>query len=88
MDQLNKQAATEPSHLRRRLFRGVPAGIGVLLAVQAKTALGAGVCISPSAMMSGNASPRPGDGSVCSGGRSPGFWKVPQHLRADVHLFQ
>ena len=62
---------------RRRLFRGAAAGAGVLLTVHAKTALG-GVCKSPSAMMSGNTSPRPGDGSVCSGGRSPGFWKVPQ----------
>ena len=65
---------------RRRLLRGASAGAGVLLTVHAKTALG-GVCKSPSAMMSGNASPRPGDGSVCSGGRSPGFWKVPQHLQ-------
>ena len=65
---------------RRRLFRGAAAGAGVLLTVHAKTALG-GVCKSPSAMMSGNTSPRPGDGSVCSGGRSPGFWKVPQHFQ-------
>ena len=65
---------------RRRMFRGAAAGAGVLLTVHAKTALG-GVCKSPSAMMSGNASPRPGDGSVCSGGRSPGFWKVPQKFQ-------
>ena len=65
---------------RRRLFRGAGAGVGVLLTVHAKTALG-GVCKSPSAMMSGNTSPRPGDGSVCSGGRSPGFWKVPQKFQ-------
>jgi hypothetical protein len=66
---------------RRRLFRGVAGGTGVLLAVHAKTALGtgvSGVCQSPSAMMSGNTSPRPGSGVTCSGGRSPGFWKVPQ----------
>ncbi len=62
---------------RRRLFRGVSGG--VLLAVQAKTALGGGSCKSPSAMISGNTSPRPGDGTVCSGGRSPGFWIQPQH---------
>ena len=29
-------------------------------------------------MMSGNTSPRPRGGVTCSGGRSPGFWKVPQ----------
>ena len=66
---------------RRRLFRGVAGGTGVLLAVHAKTALGTGVsgaCQSPSATMSGNTSPRPGSGVTCSGGRSPGFWKVPQ----------
>jgi hypothetical protein len=66
---------------RRRLFRGVAGGTGVLLSVHAKTALGTGIsgaCQSPSAMMSGNTSPRPGSGVICSGGRSPGFWKVPQ----------
>ena len=66
---------------RRKLFRGVAGGTGVLLSVHAKTALGTGVggvCQSPSATMSGNASPRAGSGVVCSGGRSPGFWKVPQ----------
>lgn len=68
-----------PSPGRRRLFRGAAGGAGVLLSVHAKTALGGGICKSPSAMMSGNASPRPGDGSVCSGGRSPGFWKQPKH---------
>lgn len=63
---------------RRRLFRGAAGGAGVLLTVHARTALGGGVCKSPSAMMSGNTSPRPGTGVTCSGGRSPGFWKVPQ----------
>lgn len=63
---------------RRRLVRGAVAGAGVLFAVQAKTALGVGTCQSPSAMISGNTSPRPGTGVTCSGGRSPGFWKVPQ----------
>jgi hypothetical protein len=64
---------------RRRLFRGVGGGAGVLLAVSAKSALGSGgVCQSPSAAMSGNTSPRP-PGSTCSGGLSPGYWKVPQH---------
>ena len=69
---------TLPSVSRRRLFKGVAGGTGVLLAVHAKTALGAGACRSPSAMMSGNTSPRPRGGVTCSGGRSPGFWKVPQ----------
>lgn len=66
---------------RRRLVRGAAAGVGVLFAVQAKTALGGGVCQSPSAMISGNQSPREGDGTQCSGGRSPGFWKVPQKFQ-------
>ena len=82
-DKITGSAALANSGLsisRRRLFRGAAGGAGVLLTVHAKTALG-GVCKSPSAMMSGNTSPRPGDGSVCSGGRSPGFWKVPQHFQ-------
>ena len=65
---------------RRRLFRGAAGGAGVLLTVHAKTALGSGLCKSPSAMMSGNTSPRPNSGITCSGGRSPGFWKVPKHF--------
>jgi hypothetical protein len=67
-----------PNHLRRKLFKGLPAGVGVIMAVQAKTALGTAICQSPSAMMSGNTSPRSGGPTSCSGGRSPGFWKVPQ----------
>ncbi len=69
---------TLASSARRRLLRGGTGGVGVLLAVSAKTALGGTVCQSPSAMMSGNTSPRPA-GSTCSGGLSPGYWKVPQH---------
>lgn len=72
------QGGTLPSASRRRLVRSVAGGAGVVLSVHAKTALGAGVCKSPSAMMSGNTSPRPNSGITCSGGRSPGFWKVPQ----------
>ena len=71
---------TLPSVSRRRLFKGVAGSTGVLLAVHAKTALGAGACRSVSATMSGNTSPRPRGGVTCSGGRSPGFWKVPQHF--------
>jgi len=67
-----------PNQLRRKLFRGASGGVGVFLAVQAKTALGGSICQSPSARMSGNTSPRPGGPAPCSGGRSPGFWKVPQ----------
>ncbi|MBB5205712.1 hypothetical protein HNQ51_003039 [Inhella inkyongensis] len=71
------QPAGAPANApRRRLFGGVAGG--VLVAVPAKTALGA-VCKSPSAMISGNTSPRTGDGSTCSGGLSPGFWMTPQH---------
>jgi hypothetical protein len=79
--EVSAAAGTPVQASRRRLFRGVAGGTGVLLSVHAKTALGtgvSGVCQSPSAMMSGNTSPRPGSGAVCSGGRSPGFWKVPQ----------
>lgn len=61
----------------RRRFIGAAGGVGVLLTVQAKTALGAGICQSPSAAVSGNTSPRPDD-QTCSLGRSPGFWKQPQ----------
>lgn len=75
---------TEPKHtdspnqLRRKIFRGAYGGVGVLMAVQAKTALGAGVCASPSAILSGNTSPRPDTGTSCAGGFSPGYWKQPQ----------
>lgn len=61
----------------RRRFIGAAGSAGVLLAVQARTALGAGICQSPSAAVSGNTSPRPND-ETCTGGRSPGFWKQPQ----------
>lgn len=67
---------------RRRLVSGVASGAGVLLSVQAKTALGSTVCQSPSAAISGNTSPRPGGPTSCTGGRSPGFWKVPQHFNS------
>lgn len=69
----------QPDQRRRKLFRGVSGGVGVLMAVQAKTALGAGVCASPSAILSGNTSPRPGTGISCAGGNSPGYWKQPQN---------
>ncbi len=72
--------ANGPNVGRRRLFRGVAGGTGVLLSVHARTALGGGICKSPSQILSGNTSPRPGDGSTCSGGRSPGFWMQPQHF--------
>lgn len=65
---------------RRRLLTGTTAGAGVFLAMQARTSLGTTACKSPSAMISGNTSPRPGNVNTCSGGRSPGFWKQPQHF--------
>lgn len=67
---------------RRRLFKGVAGGTGVLLSVHAKTALGTTVCKSPSQIFSGNTSPRPDNGTSCSGGRSPGYWVQPQHFGA------
>jgi len=75
----------QPNLLRRKLFQGAYAGVGVLMAVQAKTALGCQCVPSPSAQISGNTSPRPGPGTTCVGGRSPGFWKVPQHFDQWVH---
>jgi hypothetical protein len=78
MRTLRTHKSENPNQLRRKLFRGASGGVGVLLAVQAKTALGTAICQSPSAMMSGNTSPRPGGPVSCTGGRSPGFWKVPQ----------
>lgn len=66
---------------RRRLVTGAVGGGGVLLTVYARTALGATICRSPSAMISGNTSPRPSDNLPCSGGRSPGFWKQPQKFQ-------
>lgn len=64
---------------RRRLFRGAAGGGAVLLATQARTALGQTACESPSANFSGNASPAQAP-LPCTGGRSPGFWKQPQHF--------
>lgn len=66
---------------RRRLFRGLGGGAGVLMAVSAKSALGGTLCQSPSAMMSGNVSHQPANTS-CSGGLSPGYWVQPQHFDA------
>jgi hypothetical protein len=82
-DNQMKYGGVDPS--RRKLFRGVSGGAGVLLAVQAKTALGGIVCQSPSAMLSGNTSPRTGSGKPCVGGRSPGYWKVPQHFSSWIN---
>lgn len=76
------EGSTLPSPSRRRLVRGAAGSAGVLLTVHAKTALGGTICKSPSAVFSGNTSPRAGDGSSCSGGRSPGFWVQPQHFGA------
>jgi len=67
---------------RRRLVRGAAGGVGVMMAVSAKTALGTGICQSPSAMVSGNTSPNRDTPPPCSGGRSPGFWRVPQKFIA------
>lgn len=67
---------------RRRLVRGAAGGVGVMMAVSAKTALGTNICQSPSAMVSGNTSPEQGAPPPCSGGRSPGFWRNPQHFNA------
>lgn len=71
---------------RRRFMAGASGATGVLLAVQAKTALGQAVCQSPSAMVSGNQSPRPDEGpGSCGGGYSPGYWKQPQKFGSWVN---
>lgn len=84
MDKSNQESQEQGKPVlsrRRKLLTGSAAGAGVFLAMQAKTALGTTIkCQSPSAMISGNTSPRPDDGTTCSGGRSPGFWKQPQHF--------
>lgn len=68
---------TLPSASRRRLFQGVAGGTGVLLSVHAKTALGTGICQSPSGRMSGNQSPRPGMGVTCKPGDHPNTCIAP-----------
>lgn len=65
---------------RRRRLLGAAGGAGVLLSVQAKTALGQTMCESMSGTMSGNASPHSDNPLACVAGRSPGFWKQPQHF--------
>ena len=71
-------AVPTTSGKRRRLITAAGGGVGVLLSVSAKTALGSTICQSPSAMISGNMSHRPGDDKSCVGGLSPGFWVQPQ----------
>lgn len=73
--EISNNALVDPR--RRRLLTGTAAGAGVFLSVQAKTALGAAICQSPSVMVSGNQSTHPADNTNCWGGRSPGFWKQP-----------
>lgn len=71
---------------RRRLLGAAGGGVGVLLAVQAKTALGQTVCTSMSGQMSGNTSPHSNHEVPCASGRSPGFWRQPQHFSAWVNV--
>lgn len=73
--ELPERTAASPSTGSRRRFIGATAGgVGVLLAVQARSALG-GTCLSPSALVSGNLS-HPADGLNCTGGLSPTVWKL------------
>lgn len=74
-----KPAAPGGMRSRRRFMGAAAGGVGVLLAVQARSALGQTTCQSPSAMISGNTSPSD-EQQVCIAGRSPGFWKQPQHF--------
>lgn len=68
---------SQPVPGRRRLLAGGLAAAPVILSATSKSALAA-ECLSPSRVFSGNISPH-GDSFTC-GGRSPGFWKTPQHL--------
>ena len=64
----------------RRGFIGAAAGgAGVFLTVQARTALGAVSCQSPSATISGNLSAQPA-AITCTGGNSPTVWKLQDTL--------
>ncbi|HJV27085.1 MAG TPA: hypothetical protein VJ673_15475 [Aromatoleum sp.] len=74
-------AATPPLSVRsRRGFIGAAAGgAGVFLSVQARTALGAVSCQSPSAAISGNLSAQPAS-ITCTGGNSPTVWKLQDTL--------
>ncbi len=73
-------SAVPPAPRRRRLISAAAGGVGVLLAVQAKTALGQTTCISMSGQMSGNTSPHSNHEVPCASGFSPGFWRQPQHF--------
>lgn len=66
---------------RRRLLGAATGGVGVLLAVQARTALGQAMCISMSGQMSGNTSPHSDHLVPCEPGFSPGFWRQPKTFR-------
>lgn len=73
-------SSVPPSAGSRRRFIGASAGgVGVLLAVQAKSALGQISCLSPSAIVSGNLSHHAGE-VVCSAGLSPTDWKLQINL--------
>ena len=74
------QGASPTGTPSRRRFVGATAGsVGVLLAVHAKSTLGAVTCLSPSAMVSGNLSHQPST-APCSGGLSPTAWKLQANL--------
>lgn len=59
---------------RRRLIGAAAGGAGILLAVQARSVLGASPCLTTSALASGNQSAQP-DALPCDGGASPTVWK-------------
>lgn len=72
--------STSPWTASRRRFIGATAGgVGVLLAVQAKSALGQTSCLSPSATVSGNLSHH-ANLPPCSTGLSPTDWKLQINL--------
>lgn len=66
-----------PAAARRRLIAGGLAGAPIFLSLASRSAL-ANTCVSPSRVFSGNASPHQENFSC--GGRSPGYWKQPQHF--------
>lgn len=70
-----------PSDLRRRrLVKSAIATGSVILTLKGQSALAATGCASPSRIISGVPSQKPGTPPPCGVGKSPGYWKVCQHL--------
>lgn len=73
-------AGPDPKATRRRLLQGGLAVGPVLMTLVSRPVL-ALQCQTPSGFVSGNASVAAGAGPICAG-RTPGYWKQPQHFGA------